>query len=260
MKANEYMKSMMKTVLSHKYKEGIKRELQDCIDDLKEMYMEQGMTEEEAEEEAVRQMGDPYETAEMFNEVYQPRFEWRVAAYMAIWSGVAFIVNWGLSFNLGGTLESVVGYSLIGVLCMTYSIILSYIEKSGDLPFLWLKTAPTKNWAMPGLLGAFTNSSSIAGIGIGFMAKNMPQMIILYGVVSVLMLLQRLFVELEQTKMEQHYLYKDCIALEEFDFEGLAYVGTEKHRVRIRRGEVAKKDDYLVITGMKGFTFIVDKL
>ena len=43
MKANEYMKSMMKTVLSHKYKEGIKRELQDCIDDLKEAYMEEGI-------------------------------------------------------------------------------------------------------------------------------------------------------------------------------------------------------------------------
>ena len=43
MKANEYMKRMMKTVVSHKEKDGIRKELQDCIDDLTEAYMEQGM-------------------------------------------------------------------------------------------------------------------------------------------------------------------------------------------------------------------------
>lgn len=259
MKANEYMKRMMKTVLSHRYKEGIKRELQDCIDDLKEAYMEEGMTEEVAEEEAVRQMGDPYETAEMFNEVYQPRFEWRVAAYMAFWIILASFVKWGLEMNFGGTLEFEVGSACVGVLFISFSIILSYIEKSGDTPFLWLKTSPTKHWAMPGIMGVFTNSSSIAGVGIGFVAKNLSQMIILYGIVSVLMLLQRLFVEQEQSKIEQQYLYKECIAIDEFDFEGMASIGDEKHRVRIRRGEVAKKDDYLIITGMIGFTFIVDK-
>ena len=50
MRTNEYMKHMMKTIVSHKYKEGIKRELQDCIDDLMEAYIEEGMTPEEAEE------------------------------------------------------------------------------------------------------------------------------------------------------------------------------------------------------------------
>ena len=260
MKANEYMKSMMKTVLSHRYKEGIKRELQDCIDDLKEAYMEEGMTEEEAEEEAIRQMGDPFETAEMFNEVYQPRFEWRVAAYMAFWIAFSAFVKWGLKMHFGGTLQFEVGNACVGVLFISFSIILSYIEKTGDLPFLWLKTSPTKYWAMPGLLGVFTNSGSIAGVGIGFMANNMSQAIILYGIVTIMMLLQRLFVEMEQTKVEQEYLYKECVAARGFDFEGPADIGAERHRVRIVRGQRAQKGDDLVIIGMKGFTFIVDKL
>lgn len=172
MKADEYIKSMMKTVLNHRYKEGIKRELLDCIDDLKEAYMEEGMTEEEAEEKAIRQMGDPYETAELFNEVYQPRFEWRVAAYMILWIALSTLVKWGLELHFGGTLQFEVGNACVGVIFIIFSIILSYIEKTGDLPFLWLKTSPTKHWAMPGLLGAFTNSGSIAGVWIGFMAKN----------------------------------------------------------------------------------------
>jgi len=260
MKANEYMKSMMKTVLSHKYKEGIKRELQDCIDDLREAYMEEGMSEEEAEEEAVRQMGDPFETAEMFNEVYQPRFEWRVAAYMLLWIILAAFIKWGIEESFGETLASEVGNAVVGIIFITFSIVLSYIEKTGDFPFLWIKITPTKHWAMPGLLGVFTNSGSIAGIGIGFMAKNTSQVIILYGIVTITMLLQRLYVEMEQTKIEQEYLYKDCIADKEFDFEGPVYIGTEKHKVRIVRGQKAQRGDYLVIIGMKGFTFVVDRL
>lgn len=259
MKANEYMKRMMKTVLSHKYKEGIKRELQDCIDDLKEAYMAEGMTEEEAEEEAIRQMGDPYETAEMFNEVYQPRFEWKSAAYMLLWIVIFTLVKWGFRVGFGDMPYTVFGHSILGSIFIVSGIGLSYMEKSGDLPFLWWKQTPTKHWAMPGL-GVFSNSASIAGIGIGFLAKNIQQIIILYGIVTVIMLLQRLFVEMEQTKMEQHYLYKECVALKDFDFEGPAKIDDEKHRVRIRRGEVARKDDCLVIIGMKGFTFIVDRL
>jgi len=259
MKANDYIKSIMKTVLSHRYKEGIKRELLDCIEDLTEMYMEQGMTKEEAEEEAIRQMGDPYEAAEMFNEVYQPRFEWRVAAYMVLWILFAMLIKWGLDYNSDATSSEIVICSLSGAIFITFSIILSYIEKSEDLPFLWLKTAPTKHWAMPGL-GVFTNSGSIAGIGIGLLAKNISQAIILYGIVTIIMILQRLFIEMEQTKVEQEYLYKDCVAVRGFDFEGPVYIGTEKHKVRIVRGQKAKKGDYLIIIGMKGFTFVVDKL
>lgn len=125
MKADEYIKSMMKTVLNHRYKEGIKRELLDCIDDLKEAYMEEGMTEEEAEEKAIRQMGDPYGTAELFNEVYQPRFEWRVAAYMILWIALSTLVKWGLELHFGGTLQFEVGNACVGVIFIIFSIILS---------------------------------------------------------------------------------------------------------------------------------------
>mgnify|MGYP003303267672 CR=1 FL=1 len=189
------------------------------------------------------------------------KLEWRVAAYMAIWTVVAALVKWAIIQMHGISTESVIGHSLIGVFCMTCAIIISFIEKHGKTPFLWLKRTPSnQHWAMPGLLGAFTNSGSIAGVGIGFMAKNISQAIILYGIVTVMMLLQRLFVEMEQTKVEQEYLYKECVAVRGFDFEGPVDIGTERHRVRIVRGQKAEKGDYLVIIGMKGFTFVVDKL
>lgn len=258
MKANEYIKNMMKTVQSHKYKEGIKRELQDCIDDLKEAYMEEGMTEEEAEEAAIKQMGDPYETAEMFNEVYQPRFEWRVAAYTFLWIMIVKLVIWGLDASFETTAYTGWGWTIFGSINVIMGIYWSYIEKTGDLPFLWLKQSPTKHWAMPGL-GVFSNSSAEVGIGIGCIAANVQQIIILYGLLTIIMLFQRLFVEIEQNKMEQRFLYKECTALKDFDFEAYAYIENEKHLVRMRAGQKAEKGDCLIVTGMKGLTFIVEK-
>lgn len=259
MKANEYMKRMMKTVVSHKEKDGIKRELQDCIDDLKEAYMEAGMTEDEAEEEAIRQMGDPYETAEMFNEVYQPRFEWRVAGYTVIWIIISALVNWGLDMSCGTEAYDIWGETLFGTFCIIAGISWSYAEKTGDLPFLWMYKSPTnQHWLMPGL-GVFSNASAEIGIGIGCIAANVQQAIILYGLLTIIMLFQRLFVEMEQNKMEQRFLYKECTALKDFDFEAYAYIENEKHLVRIRKGQQAKKGDCLIVTGMKGLTFVVEK-
>ena len=47
---------------------------------------------------------------------------------------------------------------------------------------------------MPGL-GVFSNASSIAGLGIGFMAMNIPQLIALYILIAAVMMLQRRFLD-----------------------------------------------------------------
>ena len=131
------------------------------------------------------------------------KLEWRVPAYMAVWTVVAVLVKWALTFNTGETIESLVGYSLFGVVCITAAAVISFMEKHGNTPFLWWKTAPTKHWAMPGL-GVFSNASSIAGLGIGFLAGNFVQMICLYIIVSAMLILQRRIVELSMnTKVKR---------------------------------------------------------
>ena len=260
MRANEYMKHMMKTIVSHKYKEGIKRELQDCIDDLTDRYIASGMSPEEAEEKAVRQMGDPVEAGEMFNEVYQPKFEWKVAFYMALWITFVMIIRWAWFQKTGNAGINGLTRAGIGVLTIIFSIHTSYAEKSGDYPKLWWRDNPMKqHWQIPGL-GVFTTSGSEAGLGIGLLAANVKQAIIMYGFITIVMLLQRIYVEIEQDKMEHYYLYKECIALQDFDFEAKAMVGDEKHNVRSRGGQKIRKGDELIITGMIGFTFIVEKM
>ena len=122
------------------------------------------------------------------------KLEWRVPVYMAIWTVVAALAKWGLSYGFE-TPASMIGYSLIGIICITFAVAFSFFEKHGNTPFLWFQTAPTKHWAMPGL-GVFSNASSIAAIGIGFMAKNLVQIIVLFVITSTVMILQRRFVEL----------------------------------------------------------------
>ena len=260
MKSTDYMRSMMKTILSHKEKDGIKQELQDCIDDLTNKYIAMGMSSEEAEEEAVRQMGDPVETGVMFNEVYRPRFEWKMALHMALWVVFVMIIRWAWFQKTGNTATNGLTRSFMGMLVIIFSIHTSYAEVSGDFPKLWNRDNPMKqHWQIPGL-GIFTGSAADAGLGIGLLAANVKQAIIIYGFITIVMLLQRIYVEIEQDKMEHYYLYKECIALKDFDFEAKAMIEDEKHNVRSRGGQKIQKGDELIITGMIGFTFIVEKM
>lgn len=263
MKADAYLRQMVQTVADRSVKDDICSELQDCIDDFIEAYMEQGMSYEEAEAEAVKQMGDPVETGQMFNSVYRMKFEWRVAWYILIWMVFILIMRAPMFLNELFSLSTmkILGEAttLIGILFLLVAIILSWMEVKDDLPFLWIKVSPSKHWAMPGL-GVFSNSSAFAGIGIGLMAASLTQMVILYGVVATIMIFQRLYVVEEKNKKEQAYIYKECVALEDFDFRGYANIGTEKHKVQLMRGLTVKKGDYLLVVGTRGFQLIVERL
>ena len=116
-----------------------------------------------------------------------------------------------------------------------------------------------QHWQIPGL-GIFTTSGSEAGLGIGLLAANVKQAIIMYGFITIVMLLQRIYVEIEQDKMEHYYLYKEGKSLKDFDFEAKAQIEDEKHFVRSRGGQKIQKGDEIIITGMIGFTFIVEKM
>ena len=268
MRSSEYMTALMKTVKSREMKAGIKEELQDCIDDLIEAYMEDGMTRQEAEEEAIKQMGDPKETGEMFNKVYRPKFEWRSSWYMLLWIAIVVGIRcmWAFSDTLyyGTPLwevykEGVVITTLSGIVLLIPAIWLSYSEKANDLPFLWIRKSPAKHWAMKGL-GVFGNSAAVCGVAIALMAKTLTQGILLYGFVTIVMLLQRLYIVKELVKNEQKYIYKECVALKDFDFRGPVYIVNEKHKVQLVRGTTAKKGDYLMVVKTDGFTLVVDKM
>ena len=66
MKEREYLKELGKKITDSSVRKEIVNEYEAHIEDCKAALMESGMTEVEAEEEAVRQMGDPQEAGKQW--------------------------------------------------------------------------------------------------------------------------------------------------------------------------------------------------
>lgn len=82
----------------------IAREVEDHIEDQKQAFMEEGMTEEEAEKAAVEEMGDPVEVGVEMDRIHRPKMPWKaifVIALMQILSGIfaAFFLKQNESYG-----------------------------------------------------------------------------------------------------------------------------------------------------------------
>lgn len=79
----------------------ITRELEAHIEEQKTDFMAQGMTEREAEEMAVREMGDPVEVGVMMDRVHRPKMNWRLIIGIGLISlfgvGLLYALDTGIS-------------------------------------------------------------------------------------------------------------------------------------------------------------------
>lgn len=72
----EYLRIIEQQIRCKKAYPEIKRELEDHMNDQKQAYLEQGMTQEDAENRAVKEMGDPVLTGEALDQVHRPKTDW----------------------------------------------------------------------------------------------------------------------------------------------------------------------------------------
>ena len=82
MKEREYLKEHGKKITDSSVRKEIVNEYEAHIEDCKVALMESGMTEVEAEEEAVRQMGDPQEAGEAMDKIYHKVFDSNMFLWM----------------------------------------------------------------------------------------------------------------------------------------------------------------------------------
>lgn len=68
--------------------------LEGHIEDQKLDYMADGMNADEAEEEAVRQMGDPVETGMELDRIHRPRMDWKLVAVIVVLSLAGLFLQW----------------------------------------------------------------------------------------------------------------------------------------------------------------------
>lgn len=118
----------------------IERELKNHIEDQKIDCMAEGMTEKEAEEEAVRQMGDPVETGVSLDQVHRPLMDWKLVVVVFLLGTAGLILQWMTYQQPDSSYKAmeiwtqvkytVCGFVIMLVICLAdYSIIGRYAAK-----------------------------------------------------------------------------------------------------------------------------------
>ena len=92
MKAEEYLKKLTDQIRCAKARAAIAEEMLGHIDEQKHAYISQGMDAEEAEEAAVKEMGDPVEAGSLLDSIHRPRMAWRMIGLIGALSIAGFII------------------------------------------------------------------------------------------------------------------------------------------------------------------------
>lgn len=80
----EYMSELEEQIKNKKAKDLVRQEFENHIEEQKESYMVEGMAEETALTEAIRQMGDPVAAGQALNRIHRPKFPLRLLALAII--------------------------------------------------------------------------------------------------------------------------------------------------------------------------------
>ena len=97
MKREEYLQRTIEQIRCEKAREGVKRELQNHMDDQKEAFLSEGMTQTEAEESAVKEMGDPVEAGVELDRIHRPKIAWHCILLI----GILYFAGLILQYQLG---------------------------------------------------------------------------------------------------------------------------------------------------------------
>lgn len=120
MKQQEYLEILMEQLRCKKARGMVEEEIRSHIEDQKCAYMADGMEEEEAEEEAVRQMGDPVETGIELDRIHKPQMAWDMILLIIFLSGIGLLVQYLLSVHFGQS--SFMPSPVKGVVCFAAGI------------------------------------------------------------------------------------------------------------------------------------------
>lgn len=131
MKQQEYLEILMEQLRCKKARGMVEKEIRSHIEDQKCAYMADGMEEEEAEEEAVRQMGDPVETGIELDRIHKPQMAWDMIILIIFLGGIGLLVQYLLSvhFKQSSFMPSpakAVSYFAAGTVVMLGTCMLDY--------------------------------------------------------------------------------------------------------------------------------------
>ena len=92
MQTEEYLKNVCKYIKYKAARNEISQELKDHIEETKEKYIIQGMVMEDAEQEAISQMGSAEDIGKKLNKIHKPKFDWKLATLIVILMGFGLFI------------------------------------------------------------------------------------------------------------------------------------------------------------------------
>lgn len=111
------------------------KELKDHIEEQRDDYIAEGMTIQEAEEEAVRQMGDPIEVGVSLDRIHRPKMEWKLLIYVFLLSILGLELQIFMQINAASLLGTdnkmpVIRQCLWMILGIAVMLIICYLDYS----------------------------------------------------------------------------------------------------------------------------------
>lgn len=127
---DEYLKLLLEQIRCTKARPYIKQELQDHMEDQIAENMKAGMDHEQAEKEAVRDMGDPVETGISLDSIHRPQAAWKLLGMIILISIAGVLIHAGISGkaseNAVAGSDRYVSHVMIGLAVMMILYLLDY--------------------------------------------------------------------------------------------------------------------------------------
>ncbi len=276
MRERDYLRVLGKRITDSSARMKIVEEYAAHIEDCKSALMETGMSELEAEEEAVRQMGSPKEAGEAMDRIYHNAVDYRMLIWMLalgciplVFAGISYLITGNPNayldvFNEALKLDQVPAYihSGIGIGIGIYGFILSFWEKYTGKSLFYVVG---KDWGQGNYV---VNSGLILIISAlcfvpSFPIKGILGIIICVLIVSGANAVLRIIMNLLQSRKETRLLWEVGTADTEITWKGKGYLCGQHMKVRVQGSEQGKKIPVgasVMVVKMEGFTPVVEQV
>lgn len=228
MTEEKYLKKLTKYIHDPEIRKEIQDEYRAHIHDCKQALICGGMTENEAEAEAVRQMGDPVLAGRKMDQIYRSNIDWK----MAVWFVCCALLIGGLKVSVVIYYQKDLDnetYNLImmvtGIAFLVWGLFWSAVEKCNnyELFYVW-----AEDWGGAGT--GLVNSGVQLAMGVAFLSTDFQTLFVLILIVEMVQMLERFLIVRAQSKKEEKLMWEHGVARTDIlPYKGLAVIEGKKN-------------------------------
>lgn len=124
MREQEYLEAVTTQIRSKVARQYVEEELRNHMEDQAEENKKNGMTDSEAMEEAVKEMGDPLEVGVEMDRLHKPKMNWGFIIFIAMLSILSMAIQCISGIQIAHIIYTMIGLGImIGVCYLDYSIL-----------------------------------------------------------------------------------------------------------------------------------------